>query len=284
MIILLILTIISLIIYVIFKTVVEPKIEIKWLQVLIDVLLVALIIPICVNLMMPIFQREQQRKEEEFKEQVTSYLLKEKMSTEDIKELISLKYKEIFKSSEEDAKKWTNKFLSSLPERKSDVDSLLIKGEELANKLRLKWQPLYDYILLQIDTRINELMKKDENIKFQKYDLDIISIDSSRRPGRIREIEFTNGCHIRIQVYPAQIQNGLLTEFPIITFAEISNQLTSPVFMIGFFEDNFEIDSVNKRYEDIEFTTQNDPLDNEEFKNKLSEAINKIITSVYMHK
>ena len=283
-----ILTIISIIIYLLFKVIFKAKIKKKWIQDIIEVLLVILIIPICINLLMPFFQREQLEKEEQFRTTVINAIVEEKMSSENIEELILNKYKDIFESSEKEAKLWANNFLKTLPEKRVELKSLSKKSEEYIDKLSLRWKPTCDFALKQFDDRINELIKRNKNIIVEKknYNL-IIDIDSNKyEVPMVRSVEFPNGNIIFIRFEPAKIQRGIVTEgIEIVYYEQLKNGNTTNVFAIYINQDLYQISPRNNRngyYESVGYRTTKNPIEDEHFRNKLSEALNKIIISAYL--
>ena len=263
----------------------ENRIKNKLIRVIIKVILVSLIIPICVNLLMPFFQKEQLEKEEQFRTTVMNAIVEDKMSSEDIEELIFNKYKDIFESSEKEAELWVNNFLKTLPEKRAELESLSKKSEEYINKLSLKWKPICDLILKQFDDRINELIKRNENIIIEKkkYKL-IIDIDSNKyETQKVRFVEFTNGNSIFINFEPAKIQRGFLIEgIEIVFFEKLKNGNTTNDFAIDLDQDLSQINPRNERYKNIDIRSNKNPMEDDNFLNKISEALNKIISSVYL--
>jgi len=280
-----ILAIVSIIIYILFKVIFEAKIKNKWFRVIIEVSLVFLIIPVFTNLIMTFFQREQLEKEEQFRTSVMTSIIEDKMSSKDIEELIFYKYKNIFESSEEEAKLWVNNFLKTLPDKKSELDSLSEKSEEYIGKLTLKWKPTCDLILKQFDDRINELIKQNENIKIEKenYNL-IIDVDSNKyEVPKVRSVEFTNGNSIFINFEPAKIQRGILIEgIEIVFFEQLKNGYTINAFSIDLDQRLYQINPRNERYKSIDTRTNQNPIKDDNFRKKISESLNKIISSVYL--
>lgn len=266
----------------------ENRIKNKLIRVIIKVILVSLIIPICVNLLMPFFQKEQLEKEEQFRTTVMNAIVEEKMSSEDIEGLIFNKYKDIFESSEKEAELWVNNFLKTLPEKRAELESLSKKSEEYINKLSLKWKPICDLILKQFDDRINELIKRNENIIVEKKEYKLImDIDSNKYEiQKVRFVEFANGNSIFISFEPARIQRGIITEgIEIVYFEQLKNGNTTCDFAIYINQDLYQISPRNNRngyYESVGYRTTKNPIEDEHFRNKLSEALNKIISSAYL--
>jgi len=271
--------------YIFFKAIFKDKIKNKWIRIITEAILLLLVIPICINLLMPFFQREQLEKEEQFRNSVMNAIVKEYMSSEDIEDLIYNKYKNIFESSEEEAKLWATNFLKTLPEKKSELESLSEKSEEYIDKLTLKWKPTCDLILKQFDDRINELIKRDENIKIEKeyYNL-IIDVDKNKyEVPKVRFVEFPNGNSIFISFEPAKIQRGFLIEgIEIVFFEQLKNGYTTNDFAINLDRDLSQINPRNERYKNIDIRTNKNPIEDDNFRKKTSEALNKIISSVYL--
>lgn len=283
-----ILIIVFLIIYIFFEAIFENRIKNKIIRVIIKVILVSFILPICVTLLIPFFQKEQLEKEEQFRTTVINAIIEDKISSEDIEGLIFNKYKDIFESSEKEAELWANNFLTTLPEKRVELESLSKKTEEYIDKLSLKWKPICDLILKQFDDRINELIKRNENIIIEKkkYKL-IIDIDSNKyETQKVRFVEFTNGNSIFISFEPARIQRGIITEgIEIVYFEQLKNGNTTCDFAIYINQDLYQISPRNNRngyYESVGYRTTKNPIEDEHFRNKLSEALNKIISSVYL--
>lgn len=95
----------------------------------------------------------------EFYQKTLEALAKKELSTEEIQTIITLRYKAIFASTEEDAERW-GKRLDSLSDKQSEVDALATEGRKLAERISLKWQPVYDFILKIFDDRVLELEKR----------------------------------------------------------------------------------------------------------------------------
>ena len=280
-----ILIIIVLVIYIFFEAKFENRIKNKITRVIIKVIFVFFIIPICVNLLMPYFQRDQLEKEEQFRTTVMNAIIEDKISSKDIEGLIFNKYKDIFESSEKEAELWANDFLTTLPEKRVELESLSKKSEEYINKLSLKWKPICDLVLKQFDDRIDELIKRNENIIIEKkkYKL-IIDIDSNKyETQKVRFVEFINGNSIFISFEPAKIQRGVLIEgIEIVFFEKLKNGNTTCDFAIDLDQDLSQINPRNERYKNIDIRSNKNPMEDDNFLNKISEALNKIIGSVYL--
>ena len=159
------------------------------------------------------------------------------------------------------------------------------KSEEYIDKLTLKWKPTCDLILKQFDDRINELIKQNENIKIKKenYNL-IIDVDSNKYEVlKVRIVEFPNSNSIFISFEPAKIQRGLLIEgIEIVFFEQLKNGNTTTVFSIDLDQNLYQINPRNERYRSIDSRTNQNPIEDDNFRKKISEALNKIISSVYL--
>jgi len=237
---------------------------------------------------MPFFQREHLEKEEQFRTTVMNAIVEDKMSSEEIEKLIYNKYKDIFESSEKEAKLWANNFLKTLPEKRVELELLSKKSEEYIDKLSLKWKPTCDFALKQFDDRINELIKRNKNIIVEKknYNL-IIDIDSNKyEVPMVRFVEFPNGNNIFIKLEPAKIQRGIVTEgIEIVYYEQLKNGNTTNAFAIYLNQDLYQISPRNDRngyYESVGYRTTQNPIEDEHFRSKISEALNKIISSAYL--
>jgi len=275
-------------VYVGYRAKYEHKIKIKWLRVIIDVIIVSFLIPVCVNLMMPFFQKDEREKRERVDRKILSAITQSKLNDKDLEDLISYQYREIFESSQGDAKRWARELIDSMLEKKEKLGVLAEHTEEIVQKLRFKWWPLHMYALDQFDKRINELQKHNPSIKIElaidKYDL-ILDIDSiTYRTFDVRKVVFPNGNLITIKFEPASIQRGVLIEGTELNFTEnLKFAGLSYAFSIACNEKIIQINPRNNRYSDIDIRTEDDPLMVDDFKDTLAKGINKLITSAYLH-
>lgn len=212
--------------------------------------------------------------------QLTDIFMNRELNTKDIEEIILLRFKEIFNSSEEDAKKFAESL--SLPEKLEEMKSLSLKGQELGIKLLLKWKPLYDFVRKNFDDRIYELERKNMIKSFNKdNEQEIVSIERPAKTNTvIRNIIFPNGNQLRVQLFSGEIKSSQLVANPRITIEQITSTHSYPLFYIDFRDSYIQLYLFNPSKS---FTTEkDDPLSDEEFRTKVTEAISNSIQLVYL--
>lgn len=275
-----IITLVLIISFIIYRSKYENRIERKWLRLTIESILVLLIMPLLVTLIAPVVQFKQRREETRFKKDILASCVKKELDYEDLKELITLKHKDIFQSTDETATKWADDFIKSLPEKQSGLESLLDKGKELEKRLTLKWQPLYEFILKEFDARVLKLKENDFIESFNKKEQSIFRKDAFEGYNtQIRTLVFHNGSYIWIEFRPALMQGGVIREEPSIRFWEIINGVRNvDGIRLIFGDKEIQFTYKNKVFR----TTEKDPLDDAEFRKKLIEAIGNTITSGYL--
>ena len=76
-----------------------------------------------------------------------------------LQDLIELKYKEVFKSTEEEATEWSRNFVASLPERKSKLQEIEDTSKNLSKRFQEKWQPILDFTYYLLMHELTELSR-----------------------------------------------------------------------------------------------------------------------------
>jgi hypothetical protein len=207
-----------------------------------------------------------------------------------IEEIIALKHKVIFASSEEDAKRWAKELLESSPRKESEVKSLAASGRELADKLLLRWNPLYDFFQKELDNRISELKQTGLITDSEQIQAELLVVDSESRAVPIRRITFLGNLErfsIMVYLFQGQIHRGNLVKPPHLQFEEHVNWASyMPVSLIFraeaiSFEHRTEIPQPTqiKEYKAM----GEDPLSDQEFRRALSTAIGNSLSFVYLN-
>jgi hypothetical protein len=99
------LAIIFIAIYIAYKIFLEPRVEGYWVKITVDIVLTMVVLPIMVNLLMPIFNLEEQRKNDAFQSVVTNAIVGKGLDRKELEDLIVRQRKEIFQSTEDEAQK-----------------------------------------------------------------------------------------------------------------------------------------------------------------------------------
>lgn len=127
--------------------------------------------------------------------------------SKDSRELNVLRYRDIFRSSEQDARKWVRDFLNAPPH--GELAAASSKSREIAHGLWLRWQPLYDFIVSQFDSCVDELRQGGKAEVVKQHDLSLIFIDDFRNiDEQFRRVKFPNGHSVFLRLMPAKIEGG----------------------------------------------------------------------------
>ena len=231
---------------------------------------------IVVSTFSSLYQNYQTRSNEEaFQKQVLMTISDRVLRNEELKELIALKYKDVFASTESDAKAWARNFVDKLEDKRASMESLDEKSKILEGQYLLKWQPLYKYVMDLFDERINALKARGVGIKVDRREQPLIVVDngSTKSQFLLREIVFADGGRIGVNIQPGYIQSGTFVSEPRIIFQE-----SQRVFDLSFSERSCEIYPINPRYVSIG-TESSAPLEDQEFKTGLMRAIEMLISN-----
>ena len=233
-----------------------------------------------------VIESPQRGKEENFKRQLIAILAESSSKTQDIEELLSLKYKEVFRSSEEEAREWVEEFRRSLAEKRKGVEIVSVKGKEMAERLSIRWSPFYQYVLKQFDDRVEGLAQDDQGISNTKSDLKLVFVDNfSGIDETVRRATFPNNNSIILKVIPAQIERGTLVNTPRIDFfVSVPGEFQEAALSISLTEKGASVGAANPRYTSlIEYAiTDQDPLVDEKFRRIVADSIGKLIMFVYL--
>ena len=280
-----IVTIFSFLIFVAFKVLIEKSIKAEWLKITIEAFIIFLFIPLCFYFIASHVQnnksKEVQAKNEEFQKAKINTVSSDSFDTEQVDELMNPKYKEIFLSANEDAKIFVKNLLADRDTKNNGLQKLSNKSSELVNKLNLKWKPFFDFVLAAFDDRIYELSKQDDRINYTKsgrvpivYDVDLEKYTSEG----LREFEMEGETLFRITYDPGQVKNGLFVKELLMTIYEKDNQ----AFKFHFTKNGVILDPDYKKYRVYVQSNIDDPIDDVKLRKNTIEAINFLITSLYI--
>lgn len=233
-----------------------------------------------------VIESPQREKEENFKRQLIAILAESSSKTQDIEELLSLKYKEVFRSSEEEAREWVEEFRGSLVEKRKDLEIVSAKSREMAERLSIRWNPFYQYVLKQFDDRVQGLAQDDHGASIIKSDLKLVFVDNfSGIDETVRRVTFPNNNSIILKMIPAQIERGTLVDAPRINFfVSVPGEFQEAALLISLTEKGASVSAANPRYASlIEYAiTDQDPLADEKFRRIVADSISKLIMFVYL--
>jgi hypothetical protein len=231
----------------------------------------------------PVRVQEKDAQQKKFERIIISEISKNK-TEEDLKEFIALKYKEVYNSSEKDAIGWADNLVNNLKNKKELQEELSKKAIKVSGVFRMKWEPFYNYILQQFDTRIEALIKKGIKIQYEKNDVDIIKVNPALgNGGVVRKAKFDNNWEIWVEVRAASIENSKLSQYPIIFIHKAFKGSYQRAVTIGFGENNFSVGPDDMRYKEYGGTSVKDPLEDSDFRDKVDGVINEVIASMVIY-
>lgn len=275
--------------YILYEVWLISKIKQIWLQKTINIVFTLLIIPACLTLVIPVFQREQIEKEEHFRKTILNAIYEKKTDKSQLDELIESKYREIFNTSEKDARQYVHDLLASLDTKKQDLAALSEKSKELEDAYYSKWKPLFELILTQFDEITAEFQNKGEKLTIETQDNDYkILVDTEKESASlttIRKVRFQNGNFIGINYVPARIERGVfITRGQLLFNAKTKNRSG---FAFQFFLEDKLIwlhsnDPRYKNFNGYQVRTDINPLDDQAFCEQISSIMKKFITNIYL--
>lgn len=263
----------------------KTKIKRRWIQITLSIVFAAVISPAVFHLIISLHDRQRGEAEQIFRDAVINGIYQQKVDYTQLEQLLNLKYKDIFKSSEEEAEKWAGEFLDSLSDLRNENTKIDKKSQELSEALKLKWGPTYKYILTSFDKRVEELSKKSKT-KLEVYkDVSIVSADRVNQGQEIlRKVVFPNGNHLIVELHTGVVDSGKITWFPNLIFRENISGTQTTVFVVSFRDNYCEMQIGHPRHEGVlnGVVAKDDPLKDEKFLRMFKKAINRAFESGFL--
>ena len=285
----LIITAFLILIYILYAIWFISKIKRIWLQKIINIAFTLIIIPICLTLIMPIFQKEQNEKKEHFRKTVINAIYEKKMDRSKLDELIENKYREIFDTSEKEAKKYTQDLLRSLDAKRKHLSELSAKSKELEDVYYARWKPFLKSLLTQFDAIISELINGGQRLEIENkiidYKLVVDTAEEQARTTTIRKVRFGNGNIIRIEFEPAKIESGIFISRGRLMFHSIMLGGNGSFFQLFFEQKSTWLHSNDPRYSNFNgdrVYTRKNPMDDSTFCDQTLGIMKKFITNVLL--
>lgn len=264
----------------------------KWKQVIFYVFIICAIAAIAVNVLIDyrgkIEKIEHEKKIDDQSQKISELTLKlddmeknfmgifnENLESRVRTQLVAKTYKNISNSSDEDAIKWAEERIKSIPETQEELDIVSIQEKELRDDLESKWAPFVEIILEDFEQKIEALQDKFKGLSIEKSsEYEIIKINvPNRLPNTIVTASFPNGSFIRIQLTPGIIRYGKYADDLLIRFRDSS---INSAILIGFNQHKIGVRGYDLKY----YNTEKIPLDDEEFVRKTKDAISMLIDRV----
>ena len=155
--------------------------------------------------------------------------------------MIQLKHQEVFQSTREEAAEWAKHFLSSLPERRIKLTKIEKAGEELARRLRAKWQPIYDFALMSLDARVASLSSSTSITTVPRKPGSLLVTTGRRMQQEVRRVKFPGDSQLVVSLDQGVIVRGTLTHFPRLFFKEMGKGRNNILFSLQFKPDSVEL-------------------------------------------
>jgi len=260
----------------------KEKLKWRWVQITLSVIFAAILIPTIFHIIVSINNSARENAERQFREAVIEGLYSQNIKYQELEQLLKLKYKDAFSSTENEAKQWASEFLASLPQKREDEKNLRNQSNKLVNKLELRWSPLYQFIIKSFDTRVQELTKASLGTLVESKDIHLVTnYQVNQTQTILRSFNFSNGNSLSMKVYTAVVDNGKITCYPNVIFTEHLRDASTTVFSVNFRQDYFELQAGHPRHEDYikRLRTYGDPLDDSNFVEMLNVAINHAFES-----
>lgn len=263
----------------------KAKIKKRWIQITLSVVFAAVLSPAIFHIIINWNERKREETGQQFRNAVIKGIYQQKIDYAQLEELLSLKYKEVFESSENEAKKWAGEFLDSLSDKRDEKTKIAKKTQELSEALKLKWGPTYKYLLASFDKRVEELVKNSSTKLEVTKDVPIVSVNKVNQGQEIlRKVVFPNGNHLIVELHTAVVDSGKITWFPNLIFRENINATQTTVFVVVFRDGWCGIEVGHPRHHGIleKVVVKDDPLEDEKFLRMFNKAINRAFESSFL--
>jgi len=196
--------------------------------------------------------------------------------------LIRLKHKDIFHSSTEDAKAFANQLMADLEMKKIKLEGLKNDSSGTIKKLYLKWRPFFEFFLTTIDSRIDELVKRDNKIQFDKNESSPIVYDVDKAKyirTLLRSVHIDGKSSFLITYEPGEVSEGLCTKDLKIIISKRGQEL----IVFEFTEEGINLKPIYRKYKDFCISIKmDDPLSDIKLREKTVDTINLLVTSAYI--
>jgi hypothetical protein len=255
----------------------RDQIKLRWLQGTVAVILATIIAPAIFALLSEWISHADKEQEAKFRKSILTFIEQGQTNSQALQDLIELKYREIFKSSEDEAKEWSRNFVASLPDRKNELQKIEDKSKDLSERLREKWQPIFDFTLLSLDARIAELERSTKtNMEFQEI-IPIIVDKYPRKSAQVRKVIFPGGAQMIVSEDQGILDRGILTRPPQLIFREVRNGNNDIVFWLRFHPEYISINIDSRHYPKIQESKIEGDFMSESNRKKILAVINYTI-------
>lgn len=258
-----------------------PKTQRSWMWLPLRIVVVVLVSPLAFYLFQQIIEHPSQEEERGFREASLSALreIRAALGDEDIlKEFLALKYEKLMSSSREEATAWADALIKSLPDRAREIEGLEEVSDTLAARYRMKWEPLYSFVLQSLDSRIETLQNAGVVTSFQKRESPLLVREELAGSGPpIRVARFRDSYDLVMWLRPGVIQYGKVLNTPLLVFKE--QNFAGPWITEIYFRTDEILLSAKGKYSGLRYRTQaEEPLSDETLRERVEAVINQAVT------
>lgn len=158
------------------------------------------------------------------REYVEDYKNKKDIEISDLKKRIAKIHETEINVLPEEADKWADQFISTLPLRKDKITTKEDAEKKEFEKEKISIPLLFEYIIKKFDDYILALKRHDKsiNVKQEQFPEIFVYSDSST-PRKLRLISFPNGSSLEVTFVPGLIINDKFRSYPKLYISEIKN-------------------------------------------------------------
>jgi len=257
----------------------------RWLQITLHVVLITIFTPAVFYMIVTIKDRQQRAADEEFRRVVLNAIHSDRTDASGLRDLLRLKYREVFEASEEEADSWAAAFFESLPQRRAIEDELATMEAMLRANLESQWQPLYELVLSSFDERAARIADHMGIEVLESKEVPIVIGGRTHQlKEHLRRVLFPNGNELLLEVHTGVVDGGTITNYPNFIVRETVNGEQDTVFVVVIRESEYQLMAGHPRHESVikKVSVTGDPLSSAEFTSALTAAMNRAFESVLL--
>jgi hypothetical protein len=175
-----------------------------------------------------------------------------------------------------------NELRNTVDEKSEKRGELNSVGEKLAAEFQVRLIPMQDFILAQLDRRMEALKEDGTILKIEKHDQSkspVVVVEKRAENIRIRDYEFKAGSHLYVNQKPMFIRSGKASDSLLLSiYFNMPAYYRIGLVRFDFYQDRSIIHNEFKEALGFEDYTSNDnPMSDKKLIDNIVEAINKSI-------
>jgi hypothetical protein len=257
--------------------------EKRRIWIFISNLFIFLIVFFLQYLIISTIQKPETEKDREFQSQVLKLLTQKNIDTSELRDIIVQSRKEIFKESAKEADEWAEQFISEIPKMQRKKATLTETQREISQRNQVKLEVVFTYVIQQFDARALALQKRNTKLYIRKQPFELMTNSDQQKTYIIREVETFEGNKIVLKLHPGTLKNGIIRRYPKVEF--YVNTKTAKRFIFAVkkaVSGGLTLVGPEYRLSDVNYTLEEDPLENESFKSKLISNLVKTFEYLYL--